>query len=421
MKINIACPTTGGQKVFDFDDEKKLRIFMEMRISDEVDASPLGDEFKGYILRITGGNDKDGFPMKQGVLVNHRVRLLLKPGVVGYRRGNREGVRRRRTVRGCIVANDLSVINCIVVKKGEQEIPGLTDKVIPSRVGPKRASKLRKLFNLTYKDNVLKYVVTHKRVGKESGKEHTKRPKVQRLVTSRTLQHRRAYFALRKRRWANARKQVAEYNQLILRRARAVAAVRVHKKRSHLPPATHLHRMYMLKKAIAQKRSEKYLAKQRHLAALKWRQEHPVEKKKKTLTPEEIEAKKKRILAIRRKIWHKKALEESRIAKNTMRRFKEEKIAANKLNKKLADKYLKRSVRSALTHKAIRANAKVAKLSALLAQMPNKKAKKEKKAEKKPVEKKPVEKKPVEKKPVEKKPAEKKPAAKKATKAQAKK
>ncbi len=38
----------------------------------------MGDEFKGYIFRITGGNDKQGFPMKQGVLVNGRVRLLLK-------------------------------------------------------------------------------------------------------------------------------------------------------------------------------------------------------------------------------------------------------------------------------------------------------------------------------------------------------
>jgi ribosomal protein S6E (S10) len=44
----------------------------------EIDGDVLGDEFKGYIFRITGGNDKQGFPMKQGVLVNGRVRLLLK-------------------------------------------------------------------------------------------------------------------------------------------------------------------------------------------------------------------------------------------------------------------------------------------------------------------------------------------------------
>jgi small subunit ribosomal protein S6e len=402
MKINIACPSTGGQKVFDIDDEKKLRIFMELRISDEVDASPLGDEFKGYILRITGGNDKDGFPMKQGVLVNHRVRLLLKPGSVGYRRGTHDGVRRRRTVRGCIVANDLSVLNTIVVKKGEQEIPGLTDKVIPCRVGPKRASKIRKLFNLSYKDDVRQYVIARKRPNKkEGGKEHTKKPKVQRIVTSRTLQHRRAYMALRKRRWANARKQVLEYNQLIKRRARAIAAVRVEKKKSKLPPATHLHRMYMLKKAIAEKRSEKYLAKQKHLAALKWRKEHPADKKKKTTpTKEEIEKKQKRILAIRRKVWHKKALEHSRQCKNAMHRYIEDKIAAKKATKKLEQKNLKKSVRAILARKARRANAKVAKLPAILATPAPKKAK-------------------VEKKPAAK--VEKKADKKKATKAQAKK
>ena len=44
----------------------------------EMDGEVLGDEYKGYIFRITGGNDKQGFPMKQGVLVNGRVRLLLK-------------------------------------------------------------------------------------------------------------------------------------------------------------------------------------------------------------------------------------------------------------------------------------------------------------------------------------------------------
>jgi len=44
----------------------------------EIDGEVLGEEFKGYIFKITGGNDKQGFPMKQGVLVNGRVRMLLK-------------------------------------------------------------------------------------------------------------------------------------------------------------------------------------------------------------------------------------------------------------------------------------------------------------------------------------------------------
>ena len=39
----------------------------------EVAADSLGDEWKGYVFRITGGNDKQGFPMKQGILTNSRV------------------------------------------------------------------------------------------------------------------------------------------------------------------------------------------------------------------------------------------------------------------------------------------------------------------------------------------------------------
>ena len=52
-------------------------------------------------------------------------------------------------MRGCIVSQDLSVLNLVIVKKGEQELPGLTDEEKPRMRGPKRASKIRKLFNLS--------------------------------------------------------------------------------------------------------------------------------------------------------------------------------------------------------------------------------------------------------------------------------
>lgn len=99
------------------------------------------------IFRISGGNDKQGFPMKQGVLSANRVRLLLHKGVSCYR-PRRRGERKRKSVRGCIVASDLAVLNLVIVKKGDQEIPGLTDAPVPRRLGPKRANKIRKLFNL---------------------------------------------------------------------------------------------------------------------------------------------------------------------------------------------------------------------------------------------------------------------------------
>lgn len=54
------------------------RHFNDRRMGSDVDGAILGDEFKGYTLRITGGNDKQGFSMKQGVMVNGRVRILLR-------------------------------------------------------------------------------------------------------------------------------------------------------------------------------------------------------------------------------------------------------------------------------------------------------------------------------------------------------
>jgi hypothetical protein len=81
-------------------------------------------DFKGYVFKIKGGQDKQGFPMKQGVLVPGRVRLLMKPGDSCFRGyGRRKGERRRKSVRGCIISPDLSVINLVVVKKGVCRLP----------------------------------------------------------------------------------------------------------------------------------------------------------------------------------------------------------------------------------------------------------------------------------------------------------
>ena len=90
----------------------------DRRISAEVEGELLGDEFKGYVFRISGGNDKQGFAMKQGVLTASRVRLLFSKGMSCYR-PRCKGERKRKSTRGCIVSSEMSVVNLVVVKKGE--------------------------------------------------------------------------------------------------------------------------------------------------------------------------------------------------------------------------------------------------------------------------------------------------------------
>eukprot|EP00069_Balaena_mysticetus_P018373 bmy_11386T0 len=103
-------------------DERKLRTFYEKRTATEVAADALGEEWKGYVVRISGGNDKQGFPMKQGVLTHGRVRLLLSKGHSCYR-PKRTGERKHKSVQGCTVNANLSVLNLVIVKKGEKDIP----------------------------------------------------------------------------------------------------------------------------------------------------------------------------------------------------------------------------------------------------------------------------------------------------------
>eukprot|EP00401_Gymnodinium_catenatum_P031636 CAMPEP_0117486390 /NCGR_PEP_ID=MMETSP0784-20121206/15452_1 /TAXON_ID=39447 /ORGANISM="" /LENGTH=234 /DNA_ID=CAMNT_0005280999 /DNA_START=76 /DNA_END=780 /DNA_ORIENTATION=- len=204
MKLNIANPVTGLQKIFEIDDDKKLLPFFDKRMSTEVVGDSLGDEFKGYLFRISGGNDKQGFPMKQGILCNHRVRLLFKKGMSCYRE-RRSGCRKRKSVRGCVVGPDLAVLSLVVAKKGAEEIPGLTDDEKPRRLGPKRASNIRKLFNLEKKDDVRKFVVR-----REAGKKK-KAPRIQRLVTPSMLQRKRYFRSQVRERMVLAKKLKQDY------------------------------------------------------------------------------------------------------------------------------------------------------------------------------------------------------------------
>ncbi|MQM13425.1 hypothetical protein Taro_046353 [Colocasia esculenta] len=95
-----------------------------------------------------------------------RVRVLLHRGTPCFRGyGWRNGERRHKSIRGCIASPDLSILNLIIVNKGDNDLSG--------------ASKIRKLYNLSKEDDVRKYVNTFTT---KTGKKCSKAPNIQRRI-----------------------------------------------------------------------------------------------------------------------------------------------------------------------------------------------------------------------------------------------
>jgi small subunit ribosomal protein S6e len=266
MKFNISNPYTGQNLPLVVDDDKKLLAFYGKKLGQEVDAGVLGDNWKGFILKITGGNDKDGFTMKQGILLQGRTRLLMSAGHSTYR-PRRTGERKKKSVRGCIVGPDISALALTVVKQGGT-IEGLNNERRPRRRGPKRATRIRKLFNLTEKDDVRRFVVLYRRKIEKNGKKRAKCPKIQRLVTPDRLRRKRIFKTERVEGWKNTTKAKDEYKKLLqeLRKKRLAAATKAGAEKAALkkvenPAATKAAPKKDDKKAPAKKDDKKATAK----------------------------------------------------------------------------------------------------------------------------------------------------------------
>lgn len=70
-----------------------------------------------YELQITGGSDKDGFPMRPDIPGGGRKKILLSGGI-GFR-PKEPGLRKRKIVRGRVITKDILQINVKVVKHGK--------------------------------------------------------------------------------------------------------------------------------------------------------------------------------------------------------------------------------------------------------------------------------------------------------------
>jgi len=98
--------------------------------ADALIGKRIGDEFlgdvvglPGYTLKVTGGTDKDGFPMRPDLPGPQRRRILVSGGV-GYK-PRKKGMRKRKTFRGNEISADIVQVNVVVSERGTTPIDKL--------------------------------------------------------------------------------------------------------------------------------------------------------------------------------------------------------------------------------------------------------------------------------------------------------
>ncbi|MFA4820067.1 MAG: 30S ribosomal protein S6e [Candidatus Aenigmatarchaeota archaeon] len=113
-----------GKKSYQVEKDQRDAPVLGKKIGDVLDGSFLGMD--GYELQITGGSDKDGFPMRKDIEGVLRKKFLITKGVglhtdVG-------GLRRRKMLRGDTIGDDIVQINCKVVKQGSKPLDEMFEK-----------------------------------------------------------------------------------------------------------------------------------------------------------------------------------------------------------------------------------------------------------------------------------------------------
>jgi small subunit ribosomal protein S6e len=98
--------------------EKDVPSLIELKVGDKFDGAVLG--LTGFTLQITGGSDKDGFPMRPDLPGAVRKKALMTKGP-GFR-STVKGLRRRKYVRGNTISAEIIQVNCKIIE-GEGDIP----------------------------------------------------------------------------------------------------------------------------------------------------------------------------------------------------------------------------------------------------------------------------------------------------------
>ena len=114
FKVVVSDAKTGKSEVLEAKDAT-AQLFMGRRIGDTIDLSAVGQNYK---VKLSGGSDKAGFPMRADILGGGKKYILLTKGV-GFRHSV-QGEKRRKLVRGCTVSDEIYQLNAVKVDSPTQ-------------------------------------------------------------------------------------------------------------------------------------------------------------------------------------------------------------------------------------------------------------------------------------------------------------
>ncbi|MEK6887613.1 MAG: 30S ribosomal protein S6e [Candidatus Aenigmatarchaeota archaeon] len=126
-----------GKRSWQIEKDQKDAPILGKKLGENLDGSFLG--LDGYELQITGGSDKDGFPMRKDIEGQMRKRFLITKGI-GFHT-DVEGLRRRKMLRGNLVGDDIAQINCKVVKQGSKPLEEILGTKEPKAKAAKEEAK----------------------------------------------------------------------------------------------------------------------------------------------------------------------------------------------------------------------------------------------------------------------------------------
>jgi small subunit ribosomal protein S6e len=112
FKVIVSDPEAGTSKVVELEEARAVP-FIGRKIGETVDGAVV--DLPAHKLQIMGGSDKDGVPMRPSVHGGVRRNVVLSGGT-GFNPQDK-GERRRKTVRGNVVTDEIVQINTKIIEK----------------------------------------------------------------------------------------------------------------------------------------------------------------------------------------------------------------------------------------------------------------------------------------------------------------